>query len=111
MDVTQERKEEIERRIVKIITSSLEKNSISEADLPTIAQFVLENLDGVTTNDQLFDFLSELSLRWPIFENVELIEKGQMKEQKEDQVAQDVLILTKSGKIDEALNLAKKTNQ
>jgi len=107
MEVTDEHRTEIERKILKAIINALENNQVTEEDLPNIADFVLARIDDCKNHDQLIKFLDELSQKWPFFEGLEQIERGEVTEAKEDQVEQEVLNLAKSGKVTEAINLAK----
>lgn len=107
MDISQQHKEEIERKIIESIIVNLEENKLPQEELPIIADFVLGKIDTVKNHDELVIFLTELSTKWPIFTNITSIEKGEVKEKVEDKVAEDVLNLAKSGKIDEAIGLAK----
>lgn len=107
MDFTESHKKEIEKQIVEAIITSLDKDNLKTTELPNIANFVLERIDNIKTHNELILFLGELARIWPVFVNLTAIEKGEVKEIKEDEVAQSVLTLAKSGKIDEAINLAK----
>ena len=107
MDVTADHKIEIERKILKEIINALENNKVTEAELPNIADFVITHIDPVQNHDQMIKFLDELSAKWPFFESLEQLERGEVTEAKEDRVEQEVLNLAKSGKVTEAINLAK----
>lgn len=107
MEFTTEDKNRIETSIVNAIISSLKTNAIEELELSAVADFVLGRIDNVKTNIELLAFLSELSSKWQIFKQIEKIEQGKLKEQKEDEVARGVLDLAKTGKIDDAIKLAK----
>lgn len=107
MEVTARHKEEIEKKIIEGIIDALENDKVAEAELPEVADFVLARIDQIQNHDQLVKFLDELSAKWPFFEGLEQIERGEVTEAKEDQVEQEVLKLAKSGKVNEAINLAK----
>lgn len=107
MDFSPDHKKEIETNIVQAIITALEGNGLSKDELPKIADFVLERIDSVKNHDGMVAFLDELSSTWPIFINIASIEKGEVKEKVEDEVTEGVLTLAKSGKIDEAIDLAK----
>lgn len=107
MEFTEEHKNRIERAIVETVISALENGNLAESELSQIANFVLEKIDQIKTHDELVIFLSDLSSRWPIFTNLETLEKGEIEEKVEDEVAEGVLTLAQSGKIEEAVNLAK----
>ena len=107
MDVTTQHKTEIERKILKEIINALENEKITEAELPDIADFVISHIDPVQNHDQMIKFLDELSQKWPFFESLEQLERGEVFEAHEDKIEQEVLNLAKSGKVTEAINLAK----
>lgn len=107
VDFTQEHKNEIEKKIVEAIVTGLESNKILENQLSEIADFVLERIDALKTHEELVVFLSDLAARWPIFENIALTEKGEAKDKAEDRIASEALKLAQSGKIDDAIDLAK----
>ncbi len=93
-----EKKTQIENMIVDAILMGLEKKQVTEADLPKIADYVLKNIEPIASEDQLFAFLDELSLRWPIFENIRQVERGIINQFLEKQLAQQALKLIQSGK-------------
>ena len=107
MDVDLEHKKKIYNDIVEVIITALEKNELSSSEIPKIANFVLVQIDAVNNHEDLITFLKNLSNKWPIFENIEEIEKGEVKDQKEEEVAEGVLQMAKSGNVEEAINLAK----
>src|SRR3989338_546535 len=107
MDVTADHKIEIERKILKEIINALENDKVTEAGLPDIADFVITHIDTVQNHEQMIKFLDELSQKWPFFEGLEQIERGEVTEAHEDKIEQDVLNLAKSGKVTEAISLAK----
>ena len=102
-----EHKKKIYNDIVEVIITALEKNELSSSEIPKIANFVLVQIDAVNNHEDLITFLKNLSNKWPIFENIEEIEKGEVKDQKEEEVAEGVLQMAKSGNVEEAINLAK----
>lgn len=107
MQLSQERRDAIEKEIAELIIKGLKEGSLKEEDLSPIAKFVLEKIDTLATEEQMVTFLSELSQKWSVFSNIHNIEKGKVMDQTEDLAAQNVLDLAKEGKIDEAVDLAK----
>ena len=105
--MTADHKIEIERKILKEIINALENDKVTEAGLPDIADFVITHIDPVQNHEQMIKFLDELSQKWPFFEGLEQIERGEVTEAHEDKIEQDVLNLAKSGKVTEAISLAK----
>lgn len=105
--MTAQHKTEIERKILKEIINALENEKVTEDELPDIADFVITHIDTVQNHEQMIKFLDELSAKWTFFEGLEQIERGEVTEAKEDQVEQEVLTLAKSGRVSEAISLAK----
>ena len=109
MELTEEHKKEVERKLVEVIIDSLEKNLISVGDKDAISAFILQRMLSVRTHEELITFLRELSSKWSIFSPLLVIESGEVKEKNEDRVVDKVQSLTQEGKIDEAINMAKTT--
>jgi len=104
-------KEDVQRKILEQIVLSLEKEDLKTEDVPVISRFVLEKIDQIANEEQLTFFLNELSQKWPVFEGLLVIEKGKEKEKNDQIVASQVLELAKDGKIEEALSLAKNATE
>lgn len=107
MDFTPEYKKKIEAEIVEVIISSLEKGVIEEKDLPVISSYVLESIDKVSNQQELLSFLTTLTEKWSIFGSLQKLEVGEVKEQSEQKVVQNVEQLIESGNIEQALAAAK----
>ncbi|OGH12388.1 MAG: hypothetical protein A2857_01485 [Candidatus Levybacteria bacterium RIFCSPHIGHO2_01_FULL_36_15] len=107
MQLSGEHRTEVEKAIVELIAASIENGSLGESDLPVIADFVLTKIDVLQTQEELVSFLSELSLKWPVFSNVQTLEQGKITQKAEDQALNSALDLAKEGKIDEAVDLAR----
>lgn len=108
VDQFQEHKKTLEKAIGEAIATALEKGNLSQEGLSEISDFILERIDKIQNHEELIKFVSDLSQKWPIFKNLELIEKGEAKEEAENTASQDVSNLLKGGKIDEAIDLAQK---
>lgn len=107
MQLSQERRDDVEKQIAELVIKGLREGTIQDQDLSPIGKFVLEKIDTLQTEELMVVFLTELSQKWSLFSNILTIEKGKVTDQTENQVAQDVLGLAKEGKIDEAVDLAK----
>ena len=107
MEITEAHKELIERRIIEAIITGLKNAQLTESELPEIAGFTLDEIDNVTTEGQMLEFLSNLTRKWNVFVNVRDFEVGKAREALERDLTQEVLRLTKEGKVEEALNAAK----
>ncbi len=107
MDFTEEHKHDIEMRIVRRIILAIEKQELTSADLPNIADLILARIDTIKTQDELAEFLTELSARWSVFKDVLEIELGRVKSNLEKKIARDVLNLANAGNIEEAIRLAR----
>lgn len=107
MQLSQERRDEVLKEIADLIIVGLKDGSILENDLFPIADFTLQKIDTLATEEQMVIFLSELAQKWPVFSKIHTYEKGKVLEQTENIAAQNVMDLAKEGKIDEAVDLAK----
>lgn len=111
MEITLEYKNEVERKIVEIVMQALERGMLQQQDLPPIGEFVLDRIDKIKNHQELFQFLDDLSHKWSIFDPLLTLEKGRVKDAKEDEVFRNVLTMAKSGKVEEAISLAKTMTQ
>lgn len=111
MDIDQKYKAGIENMIVDVMINSLERGQLKKEDLPEISEFVLKKIDPIKNHIDMSSFLSELSKKWSIFKNIEMIQKGEIKAKVEEEILEGVLTLAKNGKIEDALQLAKKGTQ
>lgn len=100
-------KDQLQEKIVDTMIHAVETEQINEDTMSEIAAYVLDHMDPVTDKNTAVPFLQELAARWNIFTNLYHLEQGEILEQKEDAVTQDVLALLENGKIDNAIELAK----
>src|SRR5579859_49074 len=107
MEVTEEHKKEIEKRIVERVIAELKADRFNVQDLPPIGRFVLDKIDTVTEHATLLIYPEAFTQRWPCFKSIEMLEIGEVERTKEHDTAEKVLLLSKEGKIEEALALAK----
>lgn len=101
-----EHKKKLEDEIVAIMIASLEKQTITEEDMSIMSGYVLDHVDQVTNYQTTMAFLTDISTRWKIFEPLLQMEKSEMKDKIEDEVADGVLLLARHGKIENAIKLA-----
>lgn len=106
MDDLADAKKHWEEIIVETILNAVEKERIKEKDTQPIAQYVLDRIDKVKSDDELTAFIHELSEKWEIFKPVTIMKDSELQERVEDEVAQGVLVLIEHGKIDNAIKLA-----
>lgn len=107
MDVSATHRTDVLKKIVSDLVVAMEQNKVTEEEVSKIATFALEKVDKTTNHDELIKLLDEMSKQWPFFENIEQIERGEVKEVLEDKVEIEVLNLAKNRKIEEAIALAK----
>lgn len=103
-------KDAVESQIVNTIAKGVEEGKLKEEELPIISQFVLQKIDGIQTQDQMIGFLSQLSLKWPVFQPIALQAEGKVKQIYEKQVASSMMQLISEGKTTQAIDLAKSLN-
>jgi len=111
MGITPEHKEQIKKSIIESVVQALEQDHLSESDLPGIGRFVLDRVDSLQTHEELVLFVGELATKWPIFKHIESSEKAKAERQEDLQTAEKVGELASSGKIEEALGLAKSATE
>jgi len=107
MDLTQEHKRDIEKKIVETIISALEAYQITEDQYNEISKYILEQIDGVRTHHDLMVFLRELTAKWNIFSFVLTLENGEVKKLEDNTAIKKVEELVNNGNINDALNIAK----
>lgn len=89
------------------LTAVMEKEQVSEEESRIIADVILTELDKVQTQEQMLQFLSELSQKWPFFADVLTLEKGAAQTEEEGKETVKVEELIKENKLDEALQTVK----
>lgn len=107
MDNFFQHKRNIEQKIADTILSNLENENITRSEASSISNFVLDKIDVLKTQEELLNFLRELSARWRIFSSLLVLESGEIKEIMDTKAAREALTLTKEGKIEDALNVAR----
>lgn len=107
MDYIEEKKKDIEKQIVDLCISALDNKSLTEDQMGDISFFVLERIDLVKTQEELIEFLRNLSQRWSIFSGMLEIVEGEEEVANEKSKIENVENLIKSGDIDQALMAAK----
>lgn len=107
MDFSPAYKNEIERKIVEAIANAIENQILTEGEVAEVARYVLDTIDTINSQQQLVEFLRNLSSKWTFFSNLLVLESGEIQHQKDTEAASKILELAKSGNIDEALHLAK----
>lgn len=111
MNLTKEQKDILASDVVRTMIHALEEQKLQLDDMSIIADFILQGIDSIQTQEQLAQFMGELAQRWPIFENISLVEKGKVEDKMEDRALEQVLTMTKNGDIEGALALAKQASQ
>lgn len=68
--VAEEEKNRIYTSLADTMLEGLEANVLTDEDSRTSAQFILEQLEVLTTRKELMDFLNKLSTLWPVYKSV-----------------------------------------
>ncbi|MBI3984894.1 MAG: hypothetical protein HY344_03030 [Candidatus Levybacteria bacterium] len=108
MDLSAEHKKEVQRRIMDTLLTAYEKLEINRADFDEISKFILERDPTIQTHHDLIVFLRELTAKWKIFSFVLTLENGEVSKIEENKAVEKIEDLTQEGKIDEALEAARK---
>ncbi|HSX18621.1 MAG TPA: hypothetical protein VLE91_00645 [Candidatus Saccharimonadales bacterium] len=98
MNISLDHRDEIVKRLTQDLVEEMEKNGVTEADLPKIADFILEKVDKAQNHNELITLLDQLSAKWPFFETVEQLERGEVRELMEDSAEKDLLKLARAGR-------------
>ncbi len=107
METINDKKEVIQRRILETILQGLNNNILTQDDLPIIAEYVLGQMESIQNENELLTFLQSLAEKWQLFTNLKTLEERKVQELEEKDKTQQVLQLTREGKVEEALTLAK----
>lgn len=100
-------KEDVQYDVIKIIASALQSGKLSAGEAGEIAAFILERIDDVKTHEQMAEYITELSSKWPMFSNIASVERAEVRKIVEEEVTRGVLTLLEHGKVDHALALVK----
>lgn len=104
-------KERAAKKLAMRLAQGLKKGEITLKDSTQIASHILDNLDKVTEQSQLVEFLDRLGKEWPIFAHVSASEKGEVAKQKESLASEKASELIKQNKIDEAIKTVAKVTE
>jgi hypothetical protein len=107
MDITAQKRDELLTEMVQSMVSALESKTLTDDDVPPIADYILNEIDQVNTQEELLAFLRKISGIWNVFTSVLVIESGEAKEKREEDAIIDMIDLIKKGKIDDAILLGK----
>lgn len=99
-------KKHVESTLVDLMIDAYEKKQLTDKDIKAIAREVLKYMDRIKNHDEIIGFLSELSLRWPLFSPLAQIEEAKLKQAIEKKTALQVLKLISQNEIDSAIKLA-----
>lgn len=111
MDLPEAHIKEVDRKLVETIITALREDLLSAEEYDEVADFVVKGMDAVKTRDQLLEFLRALSAKWKIFTHLLVVEGASNKDSTEDKVYDTAVALAESGKIDEAVAVAKSATQ
>lgn len=111
MDSTEAYRDKIGERLTRKLAQALQEQEITQEEFSAAASYILDNIDMAKDNIQLVEFLTNLAQKWPIFSDVLTIERGEIKEEKEDEVVEKTEALIKENKLDEALAVAENATE
>jgi hypothetical protein len=110
VDSLRDKRNELEKQIVEIAFNEIDKKALTVDQAREIMIFWLSKTKTATNEEELLNFVTEFVSKWPIFSPVAIIEQGKIRREYEGKVTDDVMSLVNSGKIEEALALAKSAN-
>ena len=103
-------KNKILERVALKIADSLENGQLSKEQASEISSYILENIDNKKNNSELFSFLEELAVKWPMFSGLVASEQSEVVETVKQEKVEEIGDLIKDNKIDEALKAATEAN-
>lgn len=110
MDEFINKKNKIEEQISDILLKEIENDKLTAEDALIITDYCIPKTKAINTEEELLVFLSEISVKWPMFSNLVVFEQGAVKEETKNETVANITDLVNAGNIDEALNLAKSAN-
>jgi hypothetical protein len=110
MNPTSAYKDKIGLRLSRRMLHAFEDGEITEEELKDISSYILENIDKAQNNAELYEFLEAISAKWPIFQDVLIVENAETGEKKKGEVIEKVEDLIEQNKIDQALQVASQAN-
>ena len=105
MNLDENYKNKIGERLTKVLIDVLEAGEVSQEEASDISSYILENINNAKDNTQLFDFLTNLAKKWPIFSKVLDTEQQEISDSKKDEAVGQASDFIKENKIDEALKV------
>jgi len=107
MDALQDKRYELEKRIIEVLLNSIENETLTLDQASEVTDFWLTKMEDLTSEEELSNFAKELSAKWPMFDRIALAEQSDTQKQEDVGVADNVVSLVKDGKLEEAIDLAK----
>jgi len=107
MDFDEIYKNRVGKHLTIRLALALKSGEITEQELPIIARFILDHIDNILNHEQLIQFLTNLSQKWPIFNHILTIEKGEEILNKEGYAINQIQQLLKQKRYNEAITIAK----
>lgn len=98
-------KNKIGARLTKILLDALENGEVSEEESPEISSYILDNINKAKDNAALFDFLTTISKKWPIFSKALATEQSEILDNKKEEAIGQASNLIQENKIDEAIKV------
>lgn len=107
MQFDENRKNQLGTELVKTLANALKEGKIDERETAKASSFLLSELDNIQSHEQIITFLTQLTVKWPIFENVLVMEKSYVADKVEDQKVAQMEKLIKENKLNDALQIGK----
>ena len=111
MGISEEYKEQIQRKILEAIITGLHQDVLASFELPDIAEFVLTTLNLVKTEDDLVNFYTDLATQWPVFENLKNYQLLEIQSHNNQKKTDHILDALRQGNVDEAIDMVKGGNK
>lgn len=77
MKFDEKHKNKVGQQIALRLARAIGKKEISLIETPYVSRFILDRVDDIKTQEEMIGFLTELTQKWPFFEEVLALEKGE----------------------------------
>lgn len=98
-------KNRVGKQLALQIAHCLKNNQLDQKQVAQASDFILSKIDAIADYQQLIVFLTELAQKWPVFNEILVLERAASQKEQEQLVSQKVENLAKEKKIAEALEI------
>jgi hypothetical protein len=68
--ISDEEKKKLYSELAEIMISAMEKGELGDTDSAESAQFIIDNFEKIKTKVEVYLFLEQLYIKWPLYKDV-----------------------------------------